>query len=225
MNREEKIKYYYERLLYVLNKSPYFDDITFIGKNSSIVNVISKIVNLNNDYLLTDGYMYYVIKKSACTNYNVFKKNLLDNLSILVRNNREELAIEMSYYFSSTRIDYELQKFLNDKEKKLLEEENASVSKSCRLHDWISDKRNGVIETHLLIAYAGKTILDQTFDDYKDIADAIATNPNSLLDELQFKGIYKETDYMTDHGPEIIFKAEDLIIYILYRSNPKMIIN
>lgn len=221
MNREDKIIEFYNKL------SRYIDLVDYTFKindiKDTIIDLFGKIIDNNNDYLLTDGYLFYLIDKSKTDYKDRFFTSIIDTLTAIANNDKDKIVVEMAYYFSSTRLSYNLRELLNKAEKEILKAHENSVDKLSKLHDWISNMNGGIIETHILIAYAGKAILDRNFDEYHEIVNGVIENAQEIIDELKLNGVFTEEE--TDYGLKYRFNADEVITYLYNRSNPKIRIN
>ena len=159
MNKNDLISYYYNTLKKYINYVCNIDRrVNFTVKslsynNHSLKELLGIIIDNNNQYLLTDDYLLEMILNSIyggdiydCRN---FRKDLYQNLHILVSNDKKEIIKDLIKYYERLNYDGRLiypevlktrEGLMNNSRKYLLESFKDSIRRvdvpEFKYHEW-----------------------------------------------------------------------------------------
>ena len=239
MKREEKIDYYYNKLLEMRNNSCCYKKVKSLSCNTiSIKKELEKIINNNLDYLLTDGFLYYLLAKSIGSNSDGFRLRLYTNLNSLLDPN--QLIDYLADYIGT--IDFGLSKHhfmpytsgfkmiilkktLNEVEANLYREfEHYKIRLEC---DNDIDGNEYLLLKYVLQIIGGYCLINNCPSKYNSYALPYLENPISKLEELKIQGIYQEVEELTETGLEYLIDYNALNNYVinnLHNNKNKLLI-
>lgn len=239
MKREEKVNYYYDKLLEMRNSFGCYKKVKSLSCNNiSIKEILDKIINSNLDYLLTDGFLYYLLAKSIGSNADGFRIRLYNNLNSLLDSN--QLLDNVADYIGT--IDFGLSKHhfmpytngfsmiilkknLNEVESNLYKEfEHYKIRLEC------DNKIYG--NEYLLLKYVmqvlgGYCLISNSPNEYNMYALPYLENPRLKLEELKIQGMYQEIEELTESGLDCLIDYDALNNYVinnLYNKKNKIMI-
>ncbi len=235
----EKIDYYYNKLLELRNNFGCYKKVKSLSNNNvSIKEILEKLINNNLDYLFTDGFLYYILAKSIGSNADGFRLRLYDNLKSLLDSN--QLLEYFADYIGT--IDFGLSKhhFMPYTQsfgmiilKKTLTEKESNLYKEFEHYKIRLECDNNIYgNQYLLLNYVMKVIggyclINDCPDKYNFYVLPYLENPLLKLEELKIQGIYQEVEELTESGIDYLIDYNALNNYVinnLHNNKNKLLI-
>jgi len=198
-----KVDYYYNCLLEYTNFLFPKQNIKSLSSNKSpIKKLLSRIIDKNNEYLLTKSYMYYLILDSMCIyNGNIsdkFRDVLYEKLLNLALGENEKIMDLIYYlnlietgqtlYLGFSEIETKRVKYLLDEDiKNLINDFHYSLIRLKANSKYIQDADYRLILNSFRII-CSLCIINQNYEDYNLIIDNIFNNMDSFLERLKLNG-------------------------------------
>lgn len=200
--------YYYEKFLfYSINNNSYK---SFKKNKKSIKEAINKIVDDNNDYLLTESFICYLANVDISKNLNDISSNNKYSIYELVSMYYQELIKNFSYSTIDNKTiikENDLTRYLDPITKDILTKTNLLFLKMCRMNDFnIYYFALMKLTVFYIIAYCH-------INDCKD-------NFENLINYYQ-DDIYKIRDEIIIHGIDVMDNNNELIDRISTGINNK----
>ena len=235
----EKIDYYYNKLLELRNNFGCYKKVKSLSNNNvSIKEILEKLINNNLDYLFTDGFLYYILAKSIGSNADGFRLRLYDNLKSLLDSN--QLLEYFADYIGT--IDFGLSKhhFMPYTQgfgmiilKKTLTEKESNLYKEFEHYKIRLECDNNIYgNEYLLLKYVmqvigGYCLINDCPDKYNSYVLPYLENPILKLEEMKIQGIYQEVEELTETGLEYLIDFNALNNYVisnLHNNKNKLLI-
>ncbi len=214
---EDKVNYYYNRLLDIRNNLGYYKKVKSLSNNTvNIKGILKEIINNNLEYLLTDGFLLYLISVSL-DELNDFRNNLFLNLYDLI--NKDNLLERCGDYMSVLSFGFckyniatydanfhiiILKEWMNDDEKKITEDyELSRLMIEC---DKDIYENEYVLLKYIFLTIASFCLINKCIDNYKEWVMPYIRDSKSKLEELKLHGLYFEPNY-----ENVAFKKGDQI--------------
>ena len=224
---EEKVNYYYNRMLDIRNNLGYYKKVKSLSNNTvNIKMVLKEIIDNNLEYLLTDGFLFYIISISLVHPEN-FRNSLflrlcdLTNKDLLLERYGDYVSVlsfgfckyNVATYDANFRIII-LKEGMNDDERKIIEDyELSRLMIECN-KDIYEDEY--VLLKYIFLTIASYCLINKCIDKYKEWVTPYISDTKSKLEELRLHGLYIEPRYENVAFDECDpFKEKDLRDYVV----------
>ncbi len=206
MKKREKVSHYYKELL---SSCLYPDDkinavLEYIGLRKSF----KKIIESNNEYLLTKGVIWYIANPMTDHSIDrILKLANNDTLLSFIAQYIDDISFDSFYYYHI----YENQ--LNEYEKSIFEHFNETI-------DNFEDNDVYDLFTTIFRFIAAYVYLNkETIDDFDSYIKPYLINPIDKLDELLLQGVCTIGSDEYTRRDEYFWHDEELLNYVVSRLN------
>ena len=207
-SREKAIDYYHRVIQMVVNAHAV--SINDIAVND-LIEAFTRVIEANNEYLLTDGVLYFIAYKSD-------KENVIELIDSLT--DKEKSIYFMFKFFNSipNRLHDYYFKYLNVYEKKYYQFMMSQI-----LNNKLIDKIGGFAECNLflniIIILISMAVIDQKeMDNFKIEYEAYLNDGKNKIDEILMQDLCG--DYKPSTARDVYkFDIQRLIHYIFIKEN------
>ena len=224
MNKNKKIDNYYNKLLEYRNSFLLLPRAHSLSSNNySTKKVIESIVNNNNDYLLTNSYLYFLAVTSI-SQFESFTKVLYEKLNNLSKD-KELIIKELFSYLDSyhtycihrtSHDNYTLGFDLTVNLRKLstaLEDDLNYLYNHYMIRVEADNSLSSVeynISKVILNIYACLSLYDQSSTEFEDLSIPFLDNTKSRLEELKMNGLF-----MKNYDDRPLYNLDNMINYFV----------
>jgi len=228
MSKKKLVDYYYDKLLQYRNSFFYLirPVAALSSKKYSIKQVLENVINAHNEYLLTDGLLYYLVVTSL-THSKPFSQLLfskIDNISKDKVSVMNELFYYMdAYHMYQIKRVYDVNYVLGNKVHDVKSMANDIEGELNQLYDYDmirveqaydlepADYKFVKIVLNVILCYS---LYSQDVDIYKELSKPYVHNPQEKLDELKMNGLYKAIPHHRLDSHIVDYQLNQVIDYV-----------
>lgn len=233
MNKSERISNFYNKLLEYRNTLRTVPKVHSLSSNNyPIKKTINDIVNKNNDYLLTNSYLYF-LAVTAISNYEYiepYSKVLYEKLSNFSKD-KESIIKEVFDYLDSYhtyrinkmcnynyQLSYDLpvniRKFATPLEYNLNDLYNQYMLR-IEADDSLSNPEYSISKIILNI-YSCLSFYDSDINVFENLAKPFLDDPKNIIDELKMNGLF-----LINYDDKPLYNLDDFISYFVNTPQDK----
>lgn len=227
----KKEELYYQKLIDIINNLYFYKPIKSLS-NKFVNNkeAIKSVLDNNLEYLLTDGFLYFLIANSLGIDKVNFRNVLNLSLNSLNDINKlysfyveyidyigfPSLNFKQKYHFYNYDLSYKpivINKMLSNDEKKVYSNYELFITRIC------TDRRFGnkeyIILKKIFQIIASFTLINKRVEEYNSFVEPYIINYEKKFEELEMNGLFIDRGYLTFRDYGYLLNDNDLISYIV----------